>query len=102
LMQEPIAHWVEVLNAKGIPAGGILSLEEALNSEQARHRAVIAQVEQPGIGQVRIFNLSAKFSGTPAQIVDAPPALSQHTDIILEELGYSAEERQGLRSRKVI
>jgi CoA:oxalate CoA-transferase len=102
LTQESTAHWVEVLNAKGIPAGDILSLEAALNSEQARHREIIAEVKHPGIGKVRIFNLSAKFSETPAQIVQPPPTLSQHTDIILEELGYSLEQRQELRSRKII
>ena len=50
LMQETTAHWVEVLNARGIPAGDVLSLEAALNSEQARHREVIAEVEQPELG----------------------------------------------------
>jgi CoA:oxalate CoA-transferase len=102
LIQEPTAHWVEVLNAKGVPAGDILSLEAALNSEQARHREVIAEVMQPGIGKVRIFNLSAKFSESPAQIEQPPPTLSEHTDVILEELGYSLEQMRELRSRKII
>ena len=51
LMQETTAHWVEVLNARGIPAGDVLSLEAALTSEQARHRSVIADVEQPELGK---------------------------------------------------
>jgi len=102
LKQESTAHWVEVLNGKGIPAGDILSLEAALNSEQARHRGVIAEVEQPGIGAIRIFNMTAKFSETPGAIESPPPALSQHTDVILSELGYSAEERQSLKSKMVI
>ncbi|MFN2120327.1 MAG: CaiB/BaiF CoA transferase family protein [Anaerolineales bacterium] len=102
LMQESTAHWVEVLNAKGVPAGDILSLEAALGSEQARHREVTAEVEQPGIGRIRVFNLSAKFSETPAQIDEPPPALSQHTDAVLAELGYSLEQRQDLRSRRII
>ena len=51
LIQKTTAHWVEVLNARGIPSGDVLSLEAALTSEQARHREVIADVEQPGIGQ---------------------------------------------------
>jgi CoA:oxalate CoA-transferase len=102
LTQESTAHWVDVLNAKGIPAGDILSLEAALNSEQARHRAVIEEVDQPGIGAIKIFNLTAKFSETPGAIESAPPTLSQHTDIILNELGYSAEERRSLKSKMVI
>ena len=70
---------MEVLNAKGIPSGDILSLEAALTSEQVKHRQVIEEVEQPGIGPIKIFNLTAKFSKTPAEITAPPPRLSEHT-----------------------
>ena len=43
LTQNTTAHWVEVLNAKGIPSGDVLSLEAALTSDQANHRQVIAR-----------------------------------------------------------
>jgi CoA:oxalate CoA-transferase len=102
LMQESTAHWVEVLNARGIPAGSIVSLEAALNSEQARHREAIAEVEQPGIGKIKIFNMTAKFSRTPGAIESPPPTLSQHTDAILTELGYSAEEQRSLKSKMIV
>jgi len=102
LVQQTTAHWVEVLNAKGIPSGDVVSLETALTSEQAQHREVIADVEQPGIGMVQIFNLTAKFSKTPAKIEMPPPRLSEHTEQILAELGYSDEYIQNLRAQKVI
>jgi formyl-CoA transferase len=96
------SHWVEVLNAKGIPSGAVIDLGAALDSEQARHRQVIADVEQPGIGNIKIFNLTAKFSKTPAQIETAPPGLSEHTNEILVELGYTVEEIKELREKSVI
>ena len=102
LIQESTAHWVKVFNARGIPAGDVVSLETALNSEQARHREVIAEVDQPGIGKVKIFNLTAKFAGTPGAIENPPPMLSEHTDAILTELGYSAEEQRSFRSRRIV
>ena len=102
LVQQPTAYWVEVLNARGIPSGDVVSLEAALTSPQAQHREVIAEVEQPGIGPVKIFNLTAKFSKTPAKIELPPPRLSEHTAQILGELGYSDEEIEGLRAQKVI
>ncbi len=102
LVQQTTAHWVEVLNGKGIPSGDVVSLEAALTSEQALHREVIAEVEQPGIGMVKIFNLTAKFSKTPAQIDMPPPRLSEHTESILIELGYSDEDVKDLRLHKVI
>jgi CoA:oxalate CoA-transferase len=102
LLQHTTAHWVDILNAKGIPSGDVVSLETALTSEQARHRDVIAEVEQPGIGSIKIFNMTAKFSKTPAQIEIPPPRLSEHTEIILAELGYSDEDVKALRMQKVI
>jgi CoA:oxalate CoA-transferase len=102
LQQETTDHWVEILNARGIPAGAILSLEEALNSEQSRHRGVIAEVEQPGIGNVKLLNLTAKFSGTPAAIETPPPALSQDTEAILGELGYTVEQIRRLKESAII
>jgi len=102
LTQNTTAHWVEVLNAKSIPSGDVLSLEAALCSTQAAHRQVIADVEQPGIGNIKIFNLTARFSKTPAQIETPPPRLSEHTRAILAELGYGAEEMQALKEKAVI
>jgi len=102
LTQNTTAHWVEVLNARGIPSGDVLSLEAALSSAQAAHRQVIADVEQPGIGNIKIFNLTARFSKTPAQIETPPPRLSEHTRAILAELGYGAEEIQALKEKAVI
>jgi CoA:oxalate CoA-transferase len=102
LAQQTTAHWVEVLNSKGIPSGEVLSLEAALTSGQAEHRQVIAEVEQPGIGPVKIFNLTAKFSKTPARIELPPPRLSEHTEAILGELGYGAQEVQALKEKQVI
>ncbi len=102
LTQNTTAHWVEKLNARGIPSGDILSLEVALTSEQAKHRGVIADVEQPGIGSIKIFNMTAKFSKTPGTIETPPPMLSEHTEAILAELGYTIQEQKVLKEKKII
>jgi CoA:oxalate CoA-transferase len=102
LMQETTAHWVEVLNALGIPAGDVLSLEVALSSEQVRHRRVLEDVEQPELGNIKLFNLTARFSATPAAIEAPPPRLSEHTQAILNELGYSLVEQAELKRKSII
>ena len=102
LKEKTTAHWVEVLNARGIPSGEVLSLEQALTSGQARHRQVIEEVEMPGVGVIKIFNMPAKFSRTPAEITTPPPRLSEHSRQILSELDYSEAEIQALKDKAVI
>ena len=96
------AHWVEKLNARGIPSGDILDLGSALTSEQIKHRETIVEVKEPSIGNLKVFNLPAKFSRTPARVEAPPPRLSEHTEGILAELGYSDQEIKKLREQTVI
>jgi len=92
LQTRPTGHWVEALNARGIPSGEILSLEQALDAPQIHHREAISEVSVPEIGPIKVFNLSAKFEKTPGALEAPPPRLSQHTWEVLHELGLSDEE----------
>jgi crotonobetainyl-CoA:carnitine CoA-transferase CaiB-like acyl-CoA transferase len=102
LTQNTTAHWVDILNEKGIPSGDIVSLDKALNSEQIKHRKTIVEIREPKIGNLKLFNLSAKFSKTPGSIDTPPPRLSANTEEILKELGYSREDLATLKEKMVI
>jgi crotonobetainyl-CoA:carnitine CoA-transferase CaiB-like acyl-CoA transferase len=102
LTTRPTAHWVEALNAKGIPSGSIATLEEALTSPQVAHRRSIASIHADGLGELKLFTLTAKFDKTPGTIESPPPRLSQHTDEILGQLGYSEGDIAALRSAGAI
>jgi CoA:oxalate CoA-transferase len=102
LASEPTIHWVNVLNEKGIPTGDIYGLEKALLQPQSDHRQVIATINEPGIGDIKLFNLTAKFSKTPAKIDAAPPRLSAHTGEILKSLGYKEDEIKALKEKGAI
>ena len=97
LKENETSFWVEVLNNHGIPAGAILSLEEALNQKQILHRETLKTIHAKGIGDLKLFNATAKFEKTPADIVSPPPRLSEHTNEILTQLGYSEERIEALR-----
>jgi CoA:oxalate CoA-transferase len=94
--------WVEVLNAKGIPSGAILTLDDALNAPQIRYRETIQTIDDPTIGPLKLFTLTAKFERTPGVIETPPPRLSQHTEEILGSIGYSREDVARLRAAGVV
>ncbi len=102
LKENTTAYWVDRLNDKGIPTGDIVSLETALTSDQARHRRVIEEVKEEGIGPIKLFNLTAKFSETPAKIDAPPPRLSAHTGEILKGLGYKEEDIKAFKEKGAI
>jgi formyl-CoA transferase len=102
LKQKPTGFWVEKLNAEGVPSGEILSLQAALAAPQVAHRGTIQSVVEAGIGELKLFNMTAKFDKTPGAVESAPPRLSAHTEEILTGLGYSTESIAAFRQRGVV
>jgi len=102
LAERPTADWVDLLNARDIPSGAILGLEEALTQPQVRHRQALKDVAIEGLGTYKLFGLTAQFAGTPGAITAPPPRLGADTDAVLEELGVPAAERAALKAKGVV
>ncbi len=102
LCECPTAEWVERLNAKDIPSGAILGLEEALKQAQIRHRRTLKDVSVEGIGTIPLFDLTAKFEKTPGAITAPPPRLSAHTADVLAGIGVSPEKLAALKAKGIV
>ena len=63
---------------------------------------IIAESEHPIAGRLRQARPAALFSGTPTEHRHGGPGLGQHTDEILGDLGYSADEIAALRRDGII
>jgi len=70
----------------------VLDLDEALDSELVRARGMVVELEQPELGTVRQLGNPVRLSRTPADPTRPAPAFGEHTDEVLAEAGYSAEE----------
>ena len=73
----PRAHWLETLNAAGIPCGLVHGLGEALESAQTRHQRMVLEVEHPEHGMVRMLGFPLKFTQAPCELRWPAPGLGE-------------------------
>lgn len=85
--QHPTEHWVEKLNAAGIPGGPVLRYDETLANEQVLARDMVLDVEHPVIGPMKVLGIPSKFSATPLGFESPAPLLGEHTREQLALLG---------------
>jgi CoA:oxalate CoA-transferase len=102
LKERTTEHWVEALNAKGVPSGAILGLESALNQPQVAHRGTLATVQAEGIGELRLFNLTALLEKTPGTVETPPPRLGDHTAEVLSGIGYTKEQIAQFKQKGIV
>ena len=97
-----VEQWIERLNAAGVPCGRVMNLAEVFADPQVLAQEMVLEIEHPGHGPVRMTGFPVKLSATPAQLRRPAPALGEHTDAVLDGLGYSAERIATLRREGVV
>ncbi|MCG6876331.1 MAG: CoA transferase [Betaproteobacteria bacterium] len=102
LASKTTAEWSAILNEAGVPSGPIYSMDQVFTDPQVQHLGAAAAVKHSTLGEIRIVNQVVKLSRTPAAVVQATPEIGEHTDELLAELGFTAEDLAGLRERRVI
>ena len=94
-------EWFGILEEKGVPAGPVRFVEELYDDPQVQANHLVSDLEHPEAGLVRMIGPLAQFSATPLNPTP-PAALGQHTDEILEGLGFSGEEVQRWRDAGIV
>ncbi len=95
------SEWEAALTAADVPCSAIAHLSEAINHEQLAHRRFL-QTVSTRYGDIRLAGPAFSYAHGNGGIDRAPPALGEHNEEILEELGYSLETIAALRSDQVI
>jgi crotonobetainyl-CoA:carnitine CoA-transferase CaiB-like acyl-CoA transferase len=91
-------YWLERLDLADVPCAPVLTRAQVADDPQVVHSGLIEILDQPGFGQVRQPRPAARFERTPAGIGGPAPRIGQHTDQILTELGFSADEITALKA----
>ncbi len=97
------AQWIEHLNANTVSCGPINGMSDLETDPHVIDRGMIVTQQHPLNGSVRSAASPLRFSATPVQYKLPPPAIGEHTDIVLRDwLGLSPERIDDLRQRNVI
>jgi crotonobetainyl-CoA:carnitine CoA-transferase CaiB-like acyl-CoA transferase len=98
------AEALAALDAAGLPAGPVHTLQQALDEPQVAAMGFLqAVVGYPGTDKpINVPDLPVQLTETPGGIRERPPLLGEHTDAILARLGYTAAQIEELRASKVV
>ena len=102
LTQQPTAHWVEKLDAAGVPGGPVYTYEQILADPHIKARKMVVEMDHPRIGRMKAMGIPVKSTGELLAIREPAPWLGQHTDEVLKTMGYEEREIEALHAEGVL
>jgi crotonobetainyl-CoA:carnitine CoA-transferase CaiB-like acyl-CoA transferase len=112
LISERMGRWcaerttrqaLDALEEARVPAGPVLTPAQALADPHVAARQIFKNVEYPGLPRpAPLADTPVKLSQTPGGIRRRPPTLGEHTDAILQQLGFKADEIGALHKARAV
>lgn len=102
LQQETTEHWLEQLEAAGVPAGPLNNLHQMYSDPQVQARNMMVEFEDPELGTIKNIGIPVKLSATPGKIRRRAPGLGEHTLEILLQAGYTREQIEEMAAADIV
>ena len=105
LAAKTAAEWELILNKAGVAAMEVQPLSRAVRHPQLEYRKFFHRFVDTGDTGLPPFSVPTapyRLSDGPATIRSLPPRLGQHTDAVLAEHGFSADEIAKLHTDGIV
>jgi crotonobetainyl-CoA:carnitine CoA-transferase CaiB-like acyl-CoA transferase len=96
LAQNCVKHCCEQLDAAGVPAAPVQTIDQVMNDPQTLARGMVLEQDHPILGKVKLPNLPFRFSECDTTPRSVAPLLGQHNRDIAASLGYSQADIDAL------
>jgi crotonobetainyl-CoA:carnitine CoA-transferase CaiB-like acyl-CoA transferase len=98
---QPMAHWYEVFNGVHVTFGPVRGPHEVIDDPQLRLNDVIVPLEGAGGKLTSTISSPIQVHGVAKVRARRAPALGEHNEEVLKQLGFSASEIDSLRASGV-
>ena len=95
-------EWMEIFLSHGLLACSVQQIQEVPDDPQALANNFVVPFDHPLQGKVKIPGYPIYFSACAAGTRTPAPQLGEHTDVILQKLGYSKSDIEKLKKEEII
>lgn len=97
--QKTQAEWLELIGSEEFCVTPIRTLQEALDSDLTTEQAQMLVTKKEDLGDYTYVKSAIKLSDTAGAITRRAPYLGEHTQEVLEGIGYSPEEIAAMHAK---
>jgi crotonobetainyl-CoA:carnitine CoA-transferase CaiB-like acyl-CoA transferase len=96
------AEWIEIFNKAGVPCGPIYAIDQVFADPQVKHLGIAQSTPKRDGAPLHLVGQPVTLSRSGSRMAVRPPALGEHTDEVLAEFGFGADEIAALRKAKAV
>ena len=101
-LERPAVEWRQLLGARSVPCTPVRSVADFVEDEQMASLGMLVPLPHPDVPDLRLVGSPLNLDGVRPVATRPPPGLGAHTEEVLGELGYAAEEIEALIRQHVV